>query len=169
MPPLTDRQRVELAIPTRLLYGIAAGNHFSCFDASGNVSDKEGFAILHRMRGLLSAACHEPLADLPPAPAAKLARRIERTYRDLIIAEHEAAAARVALSILYFVRDLIESEAIILYDGSPVAEASDLLIPMVEYALDNPAIARSARKGAKRLFDRAHQGMCRTKEQGGSS
>jgi hypothetical protein len=154
--PLTDRQRLELAIPIRLLCGIAAGSHFSCFDPkTGEVVDQEGYDQLVELRELLIAAAQEPIADLPPAAAAKIARRIERTYRELVAEWHaEAAAARVAIAVVHFTRALVDAGVLVLHEGSAVARAGDMLISMVEYALEEPALARAAEKSGRRLLER---------------
>jgi hypothetical protein len=154
--PLTDRQRVELAIPIRLLCGIAAGSHFSCFDPkTGDVVDQEGYAQLVELRELLIEASREPIADLTPPPAAKLARRIERVYRALVGDWHEeAAAARVAIAVVHFTRALVDAGVLVLHEGSAVAKAADLLIPMVEYATEEPALARAAEKSGRQLLAR---------------
>jgi hypothetical protein len=154
--PLTDRQRVELAIPVRLLCGIAAGSHFSCFDSkTGEVIDQEGYAQLVELRELLIEASREPIADLTPPAAAKLARRIERVYRALVADWHEeAAAARVAIAVVHFTRALVDAGVLVLHEGSAVAKAADLLIPMVEYATEEPALARAAEKSGRQLLAR---------------
>jgi hypothetical protein len=154
--PLTDRQRLELAIPIRLLCGIAAGSHFSCFDPkTGEVVDQEGYAQLVELRELLIEASQEPVADLTPPAAAKLARRIERVYRVLVADWHEeAAAARVAIAVVHFTRALVDAGVLVLHEGSAVARAGDMLISMVEYALEEPALARAAEKSGRRLLER---------------
>lgn len=151
---LTDRQRVELAVPTVLLHRIVRGRCFSCFDDTGAVIDAAGEAKVKRMRELLTDACRAPLGGLDRKGKAKIARRIERVAEAATHDWADQSAVRLTLGTFHAVRHLIETDTLLLVEGSPVAEAVDLLLPMAEHGLEDPAIDRAARKTARRLIDR---------------
>ncbi len=151
---LTDSQRVELALPAHMLYGIAGSKCFSCFDDAGKVTDPEGAALLERARDLLKTACREPLADLPYARRGKLARRVTRVYQTAMDELFDQPAVKATLTVYYVIEDLIERGAIELFDGSAFAEGADIIMPMAEHGLESAAIEASARKQARRILDR---------------
>ena len=76
MPVLTDRQRIELAIPPYLLFALTgAPNVF--VPATSELAAKAEQQIAE-LREDLRTACFEPFADLTPMKRRALLRRLER-------------------------------------------------------------------------------------------
>jgi len=76
MPVLTDRQRIELAIPPYLLFTLAgAPNVF--VPATAELAEKAEWQIAE-LRDDLRSACFKPFADLKPMKRRALLRRLER-------------------------------------------------------------------------------------------
>ncbi|MCM5555533.1 hypothetical protein [Pleomorphomonas sp. NRK KF1] len=93
--------------------------------------------------------------SLTQAPrAAKLARRIDRLADTLFDEWRGASAAKWALALMIIIRDLHDSGQLILVEGSAMHRAYLLFAPMLEDALDDLAISKSAAKQARHLRDR---------------
>lgn len=154
MNHLSDRRRAECALLPRLLLGIANDGGFRCYDDAGNVVDGAEAAIVDDLKAQLTEASVEPIADLEAGRAAKLARRIDRLAAALFDEWRGASAAKWALSLMIIVRDLHDSGQLMLVDGSAMYRAYLLFAPMLEDALGDPAISKSATKQARHLRDR---------------
>lgn len=79
MPILTDRQRIELAVPAYLLYALTGAPNVFIPPDSDPAARAE--ADIAELRGNLWTACLEPFADLTPAKSQALIRRLERVKR----------------------------------------------------------------------------------------
>lgn len=143
MPPLTDRQRVEITLPARMLFTLHVCNCYADPDE----------AVVEKLGKLLVKACTEALDDLPEKAGSKIARRIERIHEAVTKDMDDQAAAKVGLTIYYFVKDLIDREVLVLWDGSAFGEAINTMIPMFDYAFDVERMDKSARKQARRLLE----------------
>lgn len=154
MPSLTDRQRVELAVPARLIFGLAVSD---CFAPEPDLTPEqlaEGQAQVARLRAHLVTACVEPIVDLAPRLQGKLARRIERTVEEIGRYFDGQDNLKVALCLYYFLADLLEREILVLFEGSAMAEAMALLLPMMEHGFGRERLDASAQKQARRLLAR---------------
>lgn len=154
--PLTDRQRVEIAVPARLVLGLVASN---CFGLDPKAEDREAAeaelaASRQRLRDLMIAACMDPIDDLPPREGVKVARRIERLVDRLAMDFDQQPAVKVAMALYYFIEDLLQRERLILWEGSAMGEALSILLPMFEYGFEREQQDASARKQARRLLEK---------------
>lgn len=154
MNHLSDRRRAECALLPRLLLGIANNGGFRCYDDAGNVIDDAEAEIVEDLKSLLTEASVEPISDLEADRAGKLARRVDRLADALFDEWHGASAAKWALSLMMVIRDLHDSGQMMLVEGSAMHRAYLLFVPMLEDALGDPAITRSAAKQARHLRDR---------------
>ncbi len=68
MPVLTDRQRIQLAVPAHLLYALTGAPDVFVLADPDLVARAE--ADVAELRGNLRTACLEPFADLPPSQEA---------------------------------------------------------------------------------------------------
>jgi hypothetical protein len=157
MPALTETQRIEIALPARMLHALAMTKGFGCYDAAGNIVDANGHEEVVRLRKLLHEAALEPINDLlsrrEAIPFAKrVMLRIDLAHEAVTKEWNDAANVKVGLAILYFTKALIDDGFLTLAEGSPVSEAVDLLIPMVEHGHEDPKIRRSAMKAARRVL-----------------
>jgi hypothetical protein len=141
---LSERQRCEIAIPARLLFGLAVCDVFSDPDN----------ADLKRIKSLLMSACIEPLVGLDERAGGKVARRIERITRSVAGEFDDQPGVKVALSLYYFVKELIDRGILVLWEGSDVGEAINLLVPMFEHGFEVEKQDLSAQKQARKLLDR---------------
>lgn len=153
-PRLTDRQRIELAIPARLTFGLVAAN---CFGPDPNADPEEAAAELERSRArladLLTEACLEPLVGLMPKDEIKIARRIERTVDAIARPYDGQPAIKLALVLFYFLSDLVEREVLELWEGSAFGEAWKLLEPMFAHGFEEERLDKSAQKQARKLLE----------------
>jgi len=149
---ISDRKRIELSILARLLYGVASQTSFSCFNA-GRVVDRQGFAELMAVRSGLEAAAVAPFSDDQHARR-RQARKVDALYEDLTASLVGHPAAKVTLTFLYLVKDVIDEGILILIDGSDFAAAADKLIAWSSYATELPALDASARKQARKLREK---------------
>lgn len=151
---LSDRRRAECALLPRLLLGIANNGGFKAVDDDGNQIEGEGEAVAAELRVLLTEASVEPLVDVEPSRAAKLARRVDRLADALFDEWRGASAAKWALVLMTIVRDLHDSGALMLVDGSAMHRAYLRFVSVLDDALDDQTISRSADKQRRRLMER---------------
>ncbi|MGU3387206.1 hypothetical protein ACLBYG_22040 [Methylobacterium sp. D53M] len=151
-PPLTDRQRVELAIPSYLTFTLIRAR---CFGPDPTLSPEEGKREVERqtaeLERLCALACREPIQDLPVREHGKLARRIERVVNEAIKPWEGQPAIKIALTIYHFLRDLTDREVLVLWEGSAMGQTMDLLFPMFEHGFACERQDASAQKQARRL------------------
>jgi hypothetical protein len=148
-PTLSDRRRVELAIPARLLFGIT-GN---CIGASVDKGKPETEADRQVMTWL-EEACTEPLTGLPPEHKEKVARRIERAYRHVVQPwlDSNKNTASVFLTVLYWLQGMLDEGRLELIAGSAADKAITVILATLEDHADLWAeVEKSARKQAPKL------------------
>lgn len=152
MPILTDRQRIELAVPAYLLYALTgASNVFVPVD-SDLVARAE--ADVAELRGNLRTASLEPFADLPPPKRQALIRRLERLKRIAAADWHERPALSLMLMLWCFLKDLTDREILILWADSAMDRAMRKLTPMCEYGFGKQEGSASAQEQARTLLGR---------------
>ena len=152
MPVVMFKERVEVALPARMMFAIANLRHvFVIVDA------ERGPQQLDRMHGLLRTACLEPLVRLPLPVARKVGALIDRLHADVMADFDNAPADKVAAAIFYFLKDLTDSGYLELWEGSPVAEAAAIYIPMIEHVFEQERLDASAQKAARRILKRLQE------------
>lgn len=152
MPALTDRQRIELAIPAYLLYALTgAPDVFVPVDPD---SASRAEADIAELRSNLRIACLEPFADLTPAKKQALIRRLERVKRQATTDWHERPALGLMLMLWCFLKDLIDREILILWEGSAMDEAVRKLVPMCAHGFGMQQDGVVAQEWASRLLSR---------------
>ncbi|KMO22854.1 hypothetical protein [Methylobacterium indicum] len=134
MPTLTDRQRVELAIPAYLLLALTSvPGAFAPADVDLAARAEADIATL---RADLKAASLEPLEDLPEKKRGALVRRVERIARGVIVEWKDRPTLSVMLTLWYFVKNLTDREVLILWEGSAMARATSRLLPMFAHGFE---------------------------------
>lgn len=147
---LSDRRRVEMAMPARLLfrcYGAAMEQVETMNDADRQLLDD------------LKAACLEPLADMIGTDrprAVRLGRRIDRLHREVMAEFEDGTVLRAFMIALYWTRDRLDCGDLELVEGSLFDRAITRLLPQLEEAAGGlwDDMHRSATRGAARLHDR---------------
>jgi hypothetical protein len=143
---VNDRQRVEIALIPRFLYPLVVHG----------TSDPDA-PEAKELVACLKDASIESFADLYPPEQKKLIRRVERAYDDLFRRYHGNANDKLGAVWFSLLQHLTATEYLVLYEGSRMARAMELMIPMFEHVLDEPKRARSARKEARRLLAHLQQ------------
>lgn len=156
MVPLTDRQRIELALPAMLFWGLAACD---CFGPDPNAPDqaeaeREVIVKKQQLRDLLSTACHEPVEDLPPKKLAQMARRIDRLATYCADDFQQQPAVKVAMALYYFLEDLLQRDCLVLWEGSAMGTAVEMLMPMFAHGFERERQDASAQKQARRMLEK---------------
>ena len=152
MPVLTDRQRIELAVPAYLLYALTgAPDVFVPADPNLVARAKADVAEL---RGDLRTACLEPFADLPPSKGQALIRRLERLKRSVTADWHERPALSLMLMLWCFLEDLTDREVLILWEDSAMDRAMRKLMPMCEHGFEKQEDGVVAQEQACALLGR---------------
>ncbi|MEE7494851.1 hypothetical protein [Methylobacterium oryzae] len=134
MPILTDRQRIELAVPACLLYTLASAE--GVFVPAGPALKTQAAADVADLRENLRVACLEPFADLTPAKKQALLRRLNRIKRQVSYDWHERPALGVMLMLWCFLKDLVDREILVLWEGSAMDKAMRKLLPMFEHGFE---------------------------------
>ncbi|OAH17545.1 hypothetical protein AX289_32315 [Methylorubrum populi] len=152
MPALSDRQRVEVAIPPYLLCALTAAP--GVFVPADPDLAAKAEADIAALRADLSRALFEPFNDLVGKKQHALLRRVERIGKGVIAEWNDRPALSLMLTLWYFVKDLTDREVLILWEGSAMARATDQLLPMFEHGFDEQKQDASAQKQAGRLLAR---------------
>lgn len=142
---LTDRRRVEFALPAVIAFNVIAA---IVTDPGDEVAAEKAA----RLRALVLKSCHDPLDGLTAPAAGKMARRIDRNAAEALKAVDNPPADKLGMILFYALESLIETGALELIEGSTFAEAMNLLLPALDQAFAEPALDASARKQAKRLL-----------------
>ena len=146
MPVLTDRQRIELAIPPYLLFALTgAPNVFVPATAELTAKAEQQIAEL---RDDLRTACFEPFADLTPMKRRALLRRLERIKGQITAGWGDHSALDLMLMLWCFLKDLTDTGVLILWGGSVMDRAMQKLIPMCEHGFAKPENVAAAQERA---------------------
>lgn len=151
MPILTDRQRIELAVPAYLLYALTGAP--GVFVPADPDLRARAEADIAELRGNLRTACLEPMADLTPAKRQALIRRLERIKRQVTADWHERPALGLMLMLWCFLKDLTDREVLILWEGSTMDRAMQKLMPMCAYGLQKQTADAAAQEQARALLN----------------
>lgn len=109
---------------------------------------------IERLRSAMSQVCMEPLQDLEPKRAARIANQIDRRARDVVETDLEGQPNAKVIAICWHVlAHLIETGHLVIHEGTPMAEAAEILEPAFAHIYAEPAMARSIHKQARRLLD----------------
>ncbi|WP_244276282.1 hypothetical protein [Methylobacterium indicum] len=150
MPALSDRQRVEVAIPAYLLLALTSAPGV-IVPAGPEMTGKAEVAIA-AMKNDLTQACVEPFNDLVGKKQHALLRRVERIGKGVIAGWGDRPALSVMLTLWYFVKDLTDREVLILWEGSAMARAANTLLPMFAHGFEEQKWDASAKRQAGRLL-----------------
>ena len=150
MPVLTDRQRIELAIPAYLVYAIASAP--GAFVPADPALVARAEADVTALCEKLQTACLEPFADLVPSRQQALMRRLERIKLLATAGWHERPALSVMLMLWCFLKDLTDREILVLWEGSAMDRAMRVLLPMFEHGFREHGGEEVAREQASGLL-----------------
>ncbi|KMO10287.1 hypothetical protein [Methylobacterium platani] len=150
MPTLSDRQRVELAIPAYLLYALTAAS--GVFVPADPDQAAKAEADIAALRADLQAALLEPFGDLVAKKQHALLRRVERIGKDVIVGWGNRPALSVMLALWYFLKDLTDREVLILWEGSAMERATSRLLPMFAHGFEEQRRDALAQEQAHQLL-----------------
>lgn len=147
---LNDRQRVELALPARLLRrcwaGIIEGHRPHRIDIPA-----DHLALLDDLR----ACCEEALIGLAPREAEKLRARIDRVSVHALLPYESDALMKATLMVMYWVRDRLDAGDLALIEGSLFESCFERLHSgLAEHGDLWNAVNHSAAKQAAKLHQR---------------
>jgi len=148
MPVTPYKERVECALPSRMMFTIAIQNVF-CFN-----DEVEGKKDLESLRSLLKFAALQPLEGLPNRLRLVVAKQIDRVHASVMDEYDQQRADKVATTIYYFLKEITDSGYLELWEGSPIAEAAALYLPMIEHVFEIEALDGSAQKQARRVLSK---------------
>lgn len=140
--------RIECAMPARLMYSIVMQDVFTFTD-----KDK-GTEEIERLRSLLRFACLVPLEGLKPTIAKLVARQIDSMHTAATDELQHVRADKVAAAIYYFLKEITDTGYLELWEGSPVAEAAALYLPLIEHVFEEEKLDKSAQKQAKKMLSK---------------
>jgi len=145
MGMLLHKERVECAMPARMMYAITKMDVFVITEPSGRET-------LEKLRALLQTACIQPLLGLPPNVGRIVATIIDKTHNKVMARYDRGRADKLATAIYYFLKDLTDSGYLELWEGSPMAEAAALYLPMIEHVFETEKLDVSAQKQARGMM-----------------
>lgn len=142
------RERIEAALPARMMYAVTHMNAIGYEPGR----EAEGRADLERLRALLLRACLEPVEGLPRAQAMVLGKSIDRLHNKVMADYDQNRADKVATAVFYFLKDLTDSGYLELWEGSAMAEAAGIFVPMIEHVFEEEKLDAAAQKQARRIL-----------------
>jgi hypothetical protein len=145
------KERVECALPARMMFALMVQDIFVIVDPVKGTADKD------RCMQLLKAACFEPLDGLPNKMRVILAKQIDRIHAHATDHLDQQRADKVAAAIFYFLKEITDTGYLELWEGSPVAEATALFIPMFEHVFENEKLDQSAQKNARKILTKLQE------------
>jgi hypothetical protein len=152
MSVLTDRQRLELALPAYLLFALSkVPGVFAPTDPALAESAEADIAVLRENLGI---ACLEPFADLAPRKRQAVLRRLDRIAKGVMAGWADQSSLSLVLTLWYFLKDLVDREVLILWQGSAMDRAMHTLLPMFEHGFEEQKRDAAAQEQAVRLLTR---------------
>ena len=142
------KEQIECALPARMMFAIACSEVFVFVDGH----EDQGRAELDKMRGLLKVACIEPLRGMKKNVAMVIGKQIDRLHFQVMERYDEHRADKVATAIYYFLKDLTDTGYLELWEGSSLAEAAALYLPMIEHVFGETKLDESAQKQSRRIM-----------------
>ena len=153
MPTPMFKERVECALPARMMFAIAVQNVFGFQEGK----EAEGRAELKKLRDLLTIASYEPLQNLSSQARLVLSRQIDRVHAQVMEEYDQHRADKVATAVYYFLKELTDTGYLELWEGSPVAEAAAIYLPMIEHVFEEAKLDASAQKQARRIIQKLQE------------
>lgn len=147
------KDRVECALPARMMFAIAVQDVFGFQDGK----EEEGRVELNKMRKLLATASIEPLQNLNQQSRLVLSRQIDRVHAQVMKEYDQHRADKVATAVYYFLKELTDTGYLELWEGSPVAEAAAIYLPMIEHVFEETRLDASAQKQARRIIQKLQE------------
>lgn len=150
MSALTDRQRIELALPAYLLFALSKlpGMFAPADPALAERAEADVAALCENLR----IACREPFADLVPRKQQAVLRRLDRIAKGVIAGWADRSSLSLVLTLWYFLKDLVDREVLILWQGSAMDRAVHTLLPMFEHGFEEQKRDAAAQEQAVRLL-----------------
>ena len=145
MALLLHKERVECAMPARMMYAISKMDVFV-------ITDPIGKEQLEKMQKLLTTACIQPMDGLPVNVAKIVAGIIDRVHNKVMARYHGQRADKLATGIYYFIKYLTDSGYLELWEGSPMAEAAAIYLPTIEHIFEIDKVDVSAQKQARGML-----------------
>lgn len=148
---LSDRQRIELAIPPYLLFRLSnLPNVFMPGDA--NLADRARSDVANLCTQLRTVSL-EPFSDLAPKKRDALLRRLERVVKKELLQWKDDSALYVMMKLCIFLEILTKQKLIILWEGTPMDWAMRQLTFMSKHGFDEPELVAVAHAQAAQLLD----------------
>jgi hypothetical protein len=144
------RDRVEVALPARMMFAIS---HMAVFGFAPGC-EEQGRKDLEKMRALLMHACLEPIEGLPRKMALVLGKQIDRLHNEVMAEYDQSRADKVATAVYYLLKDLTDTGYLELWEGSAMAEAAAIYLPMIEHVFEEGRLDESAQKQARRIMQK---------------
>ena len=144
------RDRVEAALPARMMFAIS---QMPVFGFAPEMED-QGKKELARMRSLLLKACLEPIEGLPRQMALILGKQIDRLHADIMSEYDQTRADKVAAAVYYMLKELTDTGYLELWEGSAMAEAAAIYLPMIEHVFTEERLDESAQKQSRRIMQK---------------
>lgn len=144
------RDRVEIALPARMMFAIAQMPVFTFVPGTEEQGKKE----LAKMQALLMRACLEPIEGLPRQMALVLGKQIDRLHNDVMSEYDKTRADKVATAVYYVLKELTDTGYLELWEGSAMAEAAAIYLPMIEHVFNEERLDDSAQKQARRIMQK---------------
>lgn len=140
------KRELECALPARMINAIAMADVFVPTD------DPDGPKHLERLRQLSLFAGIQPIEHLAPRVQLVASKHIDRVHAQVTDELDGQPGAKVAATIWRFLKEVTDSDYLELYEGSPVAEAAGLFLPMFEHAFEIEALHASAVKQSRKIL-----------------
>lgn len=145
MMHLSDRRRVELALPAAVMHRVVS----QCI-ADGERSDDD-----REVLALLREAASEPFDGLNGWERPRLMRRVDRLSMEVMSELMGGARAKAFLALTLWLKGMLDDGILVLIEGSAFDQAMTAILATMQDAPDvMAAVDRSATKAAGRIASR---------------
>ncbi|HSI10932.1 hypothetical protein ACQKJ1_23795 [Methylorubrum rhodesianum] len=152
MEVLSDRQRIELALPAYLLLALSSAPRV--FSPSNPSDAERAKADISNLRTQLGKVSLESFADLSPKKYNSLKRRLERTAKAEIANWKDQSALLMMIMLCLFLNLLVDRQHLILWEGTPMDWAMRQLFQMSKHGFDDAELVATAHIHAAQMLDR---------------
>lgn len=149
---LSDRQRIELAMPAYLLFAFSTVP--GAFSPRDPALAERAEADISNLRTQLRDVSLEPFANLAPKKQNSLLRRTDRIAKGEFAFWKDEPAVFVVLKLCIFLEILIDQQCLILWEGTPMDWAIRQFLLMSKHGYDDPKLVADAHAQANQLLVR---------------
>lgn len=140
---LTDRQRVELLLPSQVMLAVLIHG-----------VDDPDHPDAKQCKELLVLAGNEVLMDLLPNRREQIVRRVYRVHKEVTepYTKEGMRTDKLGLIAYYWLKAVVDQEYLVIGEESAFMKAMDIFLPAIEHVAQIEKVDKSAQKNARKFL-----------------